>query len=92
VTLRSGGSGPRDLTIWFTVSRKNLDANIARLAQAIGQTPMWIAWPKQAGGLKTDLTQQQVREAGLATALVDYKVCAIDATWSGLLFRRRRRA
>lgn len=92
VTLRSGGSGPRDLTIWFTVSRKNLDGNIARLAQAIGSTPMWIAWPKQAGGLKTDLTQQQVREVGLATGLVDYKVCAIDATWSGLLFRRRRRA
>jgi hypothetical protein len=91
-TLRSGESGPRDLTIWFTASRRNLDANLARIAHAMGPAPMWIAWPKQAGGLKTDLTQQQVRETGLAAGLVDYKVCAIDGTWSGLLFRRRRRA
>jgi len=90
--LRGAGPGPRDLTIWFTASRRNLGGNLARLAAAIGDTPMWIAWPKQASGMKTDLTQQYVREAGLAIGLVDYKVCAIDATWSGLLFRRRRSA
>lgn len=91
-TLRRPGRGPRDLTIWFTASRRNLDGNIARLAAAIGQTPLWIVWPKQASAVKSDLTQQQVREVGLAAGLVDYKVCAVDATWSGLLFRRRRSA
>jgi hypothetical protein len=90
-TLRGAGAGPRDLTIWFTASRRNLDGNLAKLASAIGGTPMWIAWPKQASGMKSDLTQQTVREAGLAAGLVDYKVCAIDATWAGLLFRRRTR-
>ena len=88
--LRRGAIGARDLTIWFTASRKNLDSNLARLAREIGDTPMWIAWPKQTSGMKTDLREQGVRAAGLAAGLVDYKVCAIDATWSGLLFRRRK--
>ncbi len=89
-TLRRQGRGARDLTVWFTASRKNLEGNIARLAVTIGRTPMWIVWPKQASGLKSDLTQQRVRETGLAAGLVDYKVCAVDTTWSGLLFKRRR--
>lgn len=91
-TLGRQSRGARDLTIWFTASRKNLESNIARMAIAIGRTPMWIVWRKQASGMKTDLTQQHVREIGLAAGLVDYKVCAVDATWSGLLFRRGRSA
>ena len=52
---------------------------------------MWIAWQKAASGLATDLTQRAVRELGLAAGLVDYKVCSIDRTWSGLLFTHRKR-
>jgi hypothetical protein len=52
--------------------------------------PLWIAWPKRASGEHTDLTQQQVREVGLAAGLVDYKICSIDETWSGLLLTKRR--
>lgn len=52
---------------------------------------LWIAWPKQASGVPTDLTQGHVREFGLARKFVDYKICAIDDTWSGLQFARRRR-
>ena len=51
---------------------------------------LWIAWPKKASGVETDVTEDVVRAAGLATAMVDYKVCAIDATWSGLKFARRK--
>jgi hypothetical protein len=51
--------------------------------------PIWIAWPKKASGVMTDLSQQVVREVGLGAGLVDYKVCSIDETWSGLLFTRR---
>ena len=47
---------------------------------------LWIAWPKRASGLETDLGEGVVRELGLAAGLVDNKVCAIDATWSGLRF------
>lgn len=52
---------------------------------------LWIAWPKKASGVETDLTQTHVREFGLGRQFVDYKICAIDGTWSGLQFARRRR-
>lgn len=83
-------AGRCDLTIWFTRSRRELEGRIKRMAAVAGHAPLWIAWPKKTSGLAADLTQQLVRETGLASGLVDYKICAIDATWSGLLFRRRR--
>lgn len=51
---------------------------------------LWIAWPKRSSGIIADLKQLDVRRTGLAAGLVDYKVSAIDATWSGLLFTRRK--
>jgi hypothetical protein len=45
---------------------------------------LWIAWPKRASKVETDLTEDVVRELALANTLVDNKVCAIDETWSGL--------
>jgi hypothetical protein len=50
---------------------------------------LWIAWPKKVSGVATDLTEDVVRRVGLAAKLVDVKVCAIDATWSGQKFVRR---
>ncbi|MGD8553918.1 MAG: response regulator [Anaerolineales bacterium] len=79
-----------DLTLWFTRARSDLDRGIAQMAAAAKEAPLWIAWPKKASGKATDLTQQQVREVGLAAGLVDYKICSIDKTWSGLLFTRRK--
>jgi hypothetical protein len=79
------------LTIWFTKSRKELKANIGKMAVTIGEGKLWIAWPKKGASLASDLTQQDVREAGLAVGLVDYKICTIDETWSGLLFTRRKK-
>jgi hypothetical protein len=63
------------------------------LAQAALRTDggLWIAWPKRSSGVPTDLTDAVVREVGLATGLVDNKVCAIDATWSALRFVVRLR-
>jgi hypothetical protein len=51
---------------------------------------MWIAWPKKSSGVVTDLTQNDVRRYGLDSGLVDYKIAAIDETWSGLIFARRK--
>jgi hypothetical protein len=45
---------------------------------------LWIAWPKRASGVATDITEDTVREVFLPEGLVDNKVCAIDDTWSGL--------
>jgi hypothetical protein len=54
------------------------------------KSALWIAWPKKASGVKTDLDGNNVREFGLDAGWVDYKVCAIDETWSGLCFARRK--
>jgi hypothetical protein len=50
---------------------------------------LWVAWPKKASGVATDLSDSVVRTVGLDLGLVDVKVCAIDETWSGLKFVRR---
>lgn len=76
--------------IWFVRSATELRAALARLSAVTTQT-VWLAWPKKASGVKTDLDGNIVRTAGLATGLVDYKVCSIDETWSGLAFKRARR-
>jgi hypothetical protein len=51
---------------------------------------LWIAWPKKTSGVATDVTFEVVQPVGLATGLVDNKVCAIDATWTGLRFVFRK--
>jgi len=84
-------AGAADLTIWFPRSATDLDRRIARLAELVGDGHVWIAWPKRASGVKSDVTSDRVRSAGIAHGLVDYKVAAIDETWSGLKFTRRRR-
>ncbi len=91
VTLRRQARGRRDLTLWFARSRKELDGRIERVAASLGTGGLWIAWPKKASGVETDLTEAEVRRVGLAAGLVDYKICAIDATWSGLRFAVRVR-
>ena len=52
--------------------------------------PIWVAWPKKASGVETDLTENIMRELFLATGMVDNKVCAIDETWSALRFAVRK--
>jgi hypothetical protein len=93
-TLQRGlGRGPRDLTIWFVTSRKQLEGDLPRNAPPReGERPghLWIAWPKKSSGMVTDVTEDVLREVILPFGLVDRKVCAIDETWSGLLFSWRR--
>jgi hypothetical protein len=78
---------PLDLIILFADSQKMLNTEIPRLARKLVQNGMlWIAWPKNASGLATDLSGNTVRDIGLAAGLVDVKVCAINDVWSGLKF------
>jgi hypothetical protein len=62
--------------------------SVERSLNASGR--LWIAWPKQASGVKTDITHPAVHAFGLAAGWVDFKICAIDETWSGLAFARRK--
>lgn len=74
-----------DVIVVFVKLRADLVVQIAscrpRMQQAGG---LWIAWPKKASGVATDITEQTIRDVALPTGLVDNKVCAIDDTWSGL--------
>jgi CheY-like chemotaxis protein len=90
VTLCWKKKNTRDLTIWFTRSANDLKTDIKKIVKDVEKGGLWIVWPKQASSMTTDLTQNQVRRIGLAAGLVDYKICSIDATWSGLLFTRRK--
>ena len=90
VTMREDVGQGCTLAIWFVRSRGDLERGIAVMAAGLGDASLWIAWPKKTSALASNVGERQVRAAGLAAGLVDYKVCAIDATWSGLLFTRRR--
>jgi len=80
------------VAVLFTVSQAELARDFRPLARALPQkTALWIAWPKQASGIATDLKENAIREFGLGEGWVDYKVCAIDETWSGLCFARRKK-
>jgi CheY-like chemotaxis protein len=80
-----------DMIIWFVTSMDELQEKSKSISGTLApKGGLWICWPKKASGLKSDLNQQVVRQIGLASDLVDYKVCAIDATWSGLKFTHRK--
>ncbi len=76
----------------FARSKADLARRFPKAAKAMGEPgALWIVWPKKASGVPTDLDENVVRAFGLARGLVDYKIAAIDATWSGLCFARRKR-
>lgn len=79
-----------EVTLWFTRSQSALEAGIDEMAEQAGEGRLWIVWPKKVSGVASDLSQQVVRQVGLDAGLVDFKVCSVDATWSGLCFTRRK--
>jgi hypothetical protein len=86
VVARSRGEADV-LMVLFTRSAAELGREFPRLRRSLQQSGgLWIAWPKQASGVSTDLNEGAVRRYGLSQGLVDNKVCAIDETWSGLRF------
>ena len=84
-------AGDVDFALLFVKSAAELKKALAPLLQRVaGGGMVWVAWPKKASGVATDLTENVVREIGLPLGWVDVKVCAIDETWSGLKFYRRK--
>ncbi len=85
VSVRRQLRGPLDLVVCFVTARHDLERRLPKLRAALAPAGMlWVAWPKRASGVPTDMTEDVVREVALPTGLVDTKVAAIDATWSGL--------
>ena len=74
-----------DLAMLFVTERAALARGLQRLQPKLHPAGMiWVAWPKQASKVPTDITEDVVREIALPRGLVDVKVCAIDEVWSGL--------
>src|SRR5262245_40506787 len=92
VKLNSRSPQPLDFAMLFVKSKRELETKFLLCAAKLAPAGMlWIAWPKKASGVATDLTDNVVRELGLAKGMVDVKVCAVDEVWSGLKFVFRLR-
>ena len=91
VATRRQARGTVDVIVSFHTRRADFARRLPVLMGALAvDGGLWIAWPKRASGVETDITEDTVREVALPTGMVDNKVCAIDATWSGLRLVLRR--
>lgn len=91
VDVRRRLGGELDVIVAFFTRRARLERRLGAMRAGLRSGGgLWIAWPKRSSGVATDLDEHVLREVVLPTGLVDNKVCAIDATWSGLRFVVRR--
>jgi hypothetical protein len=91
VELKTQLRGTFDVILFFTTQRAKLERRLDVLSRAMEpDAGLWIAWPKKASKVPTDMTEDVVREVALPTGLVDNKVCAIDDVWSGLRLVTRK--
>jgi len=89
--LREDLRAPFNVGLLFVESKAELTKRFPAVQKAMGQPcALWLCWPKKASGVPTDLDENKIRDFVLMAGLVDYKVAAVDATWSGLCFARRR--
>ena len=69
----------------FVTDRETMEQHLATLREMIDPAgQVWVSWPKKASNVDTDITEDTIREVALPMGLVDIKVCAVDAVWSGL--------
>lgn len=91
IVIKKRASAICDFVQIFATRRRRLEASLRSAICVLERDGMlWVSWPKQSSGIASDLGENQVREIGLASGLVDIKVCAVDETWSGLKFVYRR--
>jgi Protein of unknown function (DUF3052) len=88
--ILSNDAADVDFAITFTKTQNELESEFKRVAKVLSPAGMfWVSWPKKSSGVATNVTENMVRDTGLAVGLVDVKVCAITDIWSGLKFMRR---
>jgi hypothetical protein len=92
VETELGDAESADVIVFFSTAAAEVQRLVPRLKKRLAPGGgLWIAWPKKASGVETDVTFEIVQPAGLATGLVDNKVCAIDTVWTGLRFAFRKK-
>jgi hypothetical protein len=85
VAAKTSLRGASDVLVSFHTARAHLVGRLPALLRGLDvDGGLWVAWPKRASDMASDITEEVVREVALPTGLVDVKVCAIDDTWSGL--------
>jgi hypothetical protein len=90
VELRTRARGTHDVVLLFTRAQADLERRFPTATRSVADGGrLWLVWPKKASGMASDLSESDVRAFGLARGWVDYKICAVDGTWSGLCFARR---
>ena len=89
VSLVRNGSQPAALNLAFIRSREDLERKITSLVNLVKQGKLWIIWPKRKSKDAGAINQNHVRRAGLAAGMVDFKICSVDETWTGLQFTWR---
>jgi hypothetical protein len=92
VTIRDKARVEADVIVLFATKFAKLKSEFVKAMRMMPPDGgmLWIAWPKKAARMDTDLDENFIRDYGLSLGVVDTKVCAIDETWSGLRFNRRR--
>src|SRR5437016_13427067 len=87
VSINTRLDKPLDFAQLFVKSEKELKTKFSEYAKRLNDSGMlWVSWPKKNSGVSTDLSENIVRDIGLAAGLVDVKICAVDEVWSGLKF------
>ena len=91
IALLDRPEAPVDAAHIFVTSRGELEARLHQLMPLLGPSGfIWASWPKKSAKVRTDITEDVIRDVCLPMGLVDVKVCAIDSIWSGLKLTRRR--
>ncbi len=88
---RKPGDSIAHRVLLFVQSRMELERGFDKALRSMDpKGGLWIIWPKKSSGIRTDISQNEIRAFCLEAGLVDYKICAVDETWSGLLFSQKR--
>ena len=92
VSMRARAGSEADVIVLFATKFSKLRTEFSKAMKMMPADGgmLWVAWPKKAAKMDTDLDENLIRDFGLAQGVVDTKVCAIDEKWSGLRFSRRR--
>ena len=82
--------GGAAVTLWFVRDRHALESSLRENRRLASSSKLWIVWPKQKRGSRGGITETMIREDTIAVGLVDYKVCAVNETWSAMLFALKK--
>lgn len=92
LSQKLGAKPGTEVVVLFTTRRDELERRFGKLKDTLGPSDgLWVAWPKKAAKIETDLTFETVQQIGLDAGLVDNKSCSIDERWQALRFVTRLR-